>query len=494
MGEIDVINSYSTGTISGITDIGGLVGNNNGGEINSCYSTCNVSGTGDNTGGLVGINYGIIDNSYSTGDIMGGEYVGGLAGDNDNYINDSYSTGTVSGTTSSFGGLIGINWGTISSSYWFDWPGDNATQCYSGGDTGCIKKNTTITYFYNVDNPPMNKTLGNSWQFPPWDDFCNNSGYPPLAWQGLTNVTQCEYTPSVCGNNLIESGEDCDGGICCSDTCTFNSSANICRTSEGICDIADHCTGSSATCPYDQFNSSETLCRPNAGVCDAEEFCTGYDAACPEDVYNSTDICRNSTGYCDPAEYCNGTGITCPTDIFTLPNLVNTSWSAWYNISECYENNLTVQQERNRTQYDNNSCGGANTTFYEYRWISCESCITFQYNTSWSAWYDISECYPNSTLEQERNATQYSVIFCPLAFICTPNNSTTIHDYQWVSCGGEFGMMGQQAGIIVAGGNIFILMILGITGFMFFILLGLTKLLDTDEGVQVRAITNRKKK
>ena len=54
-------------------------------------------------------------------------------------------------------------------------------------------------------------------------------------------------------------------------------------------------------------------------------------------------------------------------------NLQNTSWSEWYNISGCNENN-SVYQGRNLTQYDANECPNyENITFYEYRWVGCSN-------------------------------------------------------------------------------------------------------------------------
>jgi hypothetical protein len=55
----------------------------------------------------------------------------------------------------------------------------------------------------------------------------------------------------------------------------FASSATVCRSSTGICDVAENCTGSSVACPADAFASSATTCRSAAGVCDLAENCTG---------------------------------------------------------------------------------------------------------------------------------------------------------------------------------------------------------------------------
>ena len=67
-------------------------------------------------GGLVGINYGTVTNSYVTGSVTGSKYAGGLAGANRGTISNSYSTATISAFQTS-GGLVGANYGTIRNSY-----------------------------------------------------------------------------------------------------------------------------------------------------------------------------------------------------------------------------------------------------------------------------------------------------------------------------------------------------------------------------------------
>ena len=68
-------------------------------------------------GGLVGLNYGTVSNSYMTGSVTGGlNSIGGLVGLNSGTISNSYATGTVSGPDNT-GGLVGLNYGTLSTSY-----------------------------------------------------------------------------------------------------------------------------------------------------------------------------------------------------------------------------------------------------------------------------------------------------------------------------------------------------------------------------------------
>lgn len=53
-----ITNSHATGEVQGLSDVGGLVGNNNGGNIVNSYATGKVTGTEENVGGLVGYNSG----------------------------------------------------------------------------------------------------------------------------------------------------------------------------------------------------------------------------------------------------------------------------------------------------------------------------------------------------------------------------------------------------------------------------------------------------
>jgi hypothetical protein len=116
-----VINCYISGTVSGDLNVGGLVGYNSSGYITNCYSSGMVSGD-NNVGGLVGDNWGYITNCYSSGTVSGDLSVGGLVGYNSyGDITNCYSTGMVSGGND-VGGLVGTNTNN----------GD-ITNCYSSG-------------------------------------------------------------------------------------------------------------------------------------------------------------------------------------------------------------------------------------------------------------------------------------------------------------------------------------------------------------------------
>jgi len=69
-------------------------------------------------GGLVGDNYGTVSNSYAAGIVTGEEWdAGGLVGANSGTVSDSYSTGSVTGNEY-VGGLVGRNWRDVSNSYY----------------------------------------------------------------------------------------------------------------------------------------------------------------------------------------------------------------------------------------------------------------------------------------------------------------------------------------------------------------------------------------
>ncbi|KAL0575143.1 hypothetical protein V5O48_006820 [Marasmius crinis-equi] len=83
----------------------------------------------------------------------------------------------------------------------------------------------------------------------------------------------------MCGNGIVEPGEDCDPGVgtnstCCdSSTCKFKNGA-VCDPASSPC-----CTGQCGFAPSSQ------VCRPaKDDRCDTAEMCTGSSAACPNDV------------------------------------------------------------------------------------------------------------------------------------------------------------------------------------------------------------------
>ncbi|MCF8232985.1 MAG: T9SS type A sorting domain-containing protein [Bacteroidales bacterium] len=104
--------SYTTGSVHGEHDgsggnyVGGIIGYNNGGTISNSYSTASVSGYAS-IGGLVGYTlYGTIEKCYATGLVSGTDTdIGGLVGNSSGAdINNSFWDTETSGQGSSDGG------------------------------------------------------------------------------------------------------------------------------------------------------------------------------------------------------------------------------------------------------------------------------------------------------------------------------------------------------------------------------------------------------
>ena len=102
-----VQNCYSTGDVSGYGNVGGVVGS--GGIVQKCYSTGDVEGGGSKVGGVAG-RVGLMENCYATVDVKGDSQVGGLVGEiQGGLVQNCYATGDVNGTSGHVGGLIGVD-------------------------------------------------------------------------------------------------------------------------------------------------------------------------------------------------------------------------------------------------------------------------------------------------------------------------------------------------------------------------------------------------
>ncbi|XP_072293109.1 disintegrin and metalloproteinase domain-containing protein 8a [Eucyclogobius newberryi] len=100
------------------------------------------------------------------------------------------------------------------------------------------------------------------------------------------------YGGPVCGNAFLEAGEECDCGTaeecknpCCNaTTCKLKAGA---QCAEGAC------------CHNCQLKSTGSLCRPKRGDCDLAEYCSGLSASCPADAYTQNGLpCKQRQGYC----------------------------------------------------------------------------------------------------------------------------------------------------------------------------------------------------
>ncbi len=153
-----VTNCYSSGSVSGTSNCGGLVGVA-WGSISDCYSTAGVSGTSC-CGGLVGFQGGgSISNCYSSGSVSSGTYhCGGLLGyQRAGSISNCYSSGSVTADSYS-GGLLGYQEaGSISNCYS---SGSVTVNSYSGGLLGFQQSGSVSDCYYDKETSGQSDNTG----------------------------------------------------------------------------------------------------------------------------------------------------------------------------------------------------------------------------------------------------------------------------------------------------------------------------------------------
>lgn len=157
-------------TISGSGNVGGLVGANEG-DIEQSFAKGEIGQVNfRGIGGLVGVNYGSINQSYSLTDITNGgtAEVGGLVGENRGVITVSYAAGNVNTSATTKGGLVGLNSGSVSRSYY-----DSVTSGQSD-----IYKGIALTTAQMKQQASFS-----GWNFISVWENQGDSTYPTLRWE-----------------------------------------------------------------------------------------------------------------------------------------------------------------------------------------------------------------------------------------------------------------------------------------------------------------------
>ena len=170
------------------------------------------------------------------------------------------------------------------------------------------------------------------------------------SWPCLDDTPESSiiYGEPVCGNGLLEKGEDCDCGTtdpdqcnskCCNAaTCKFKDGAN-CDANDGPC------------CEDCHLKKLGSVCRESQSECDLPEYCDGVYARCKNNVYK-----RNG-------EPCSGSGRCMSGQCLTRDSHCKYIYGdASYHSSECMEE-FNFDTGRGSGQYSGN-CGQMKT------WIS----------------------------------------------------------------------------------------------------------------------------
>jgi hypothetical protein len=79
--------------------------------------------------------------------------------------------------------------------------------------------------------------------------------------------------PSVCGNAQLESGEECDGGECCTGSCLFKGPTEPCGAEIRSCHEQPLCNGREATCPAVPRLAAEGSACSDGNGCTVEDTC-----------------------------------------------------------------------------------------------------------------------------------------------------------------------------------------------------------------------------
>ena len=159
----EIVTSYNEGNIeiNGIT-IGGIVGYNNSGIVDSCYNlgtiVNNMFGNTGNTGGITGSNTGEVKNSFNNGKVEAhSDGAAGICGINYKAITNCYNLAEITSETYSAAGIVGFS--TLTNDI-------NIINCINsgnikgkdrvGGITGYVSNSSVIA---NVDNCKSNCKL-----------------------------------------------------------------------------------------------------------------------------------------------------------------------------------------------------------------------------------------------------------------------------------------------------------------------------------------------
>jgi cysteine-rich repeat protein len=134
------------------------------------------------------------------------------------------------------------------------------------------------------------------------------------------------FQGSLCGNNVVDDGEDCDDGDvqtndCCSSTCTYEPNKSFCFAP--LCTTGEcNATGTCVTTPEPAGTSCGTGGECNTDECDGTGLCTHPLRPVGSSCFGDFNPCTD--GACDAAGTCVLTNNTAPCDDFNACTLGDT--------------------------------------------------------------------------------------------------------------------------------------------------------------------------
>uniref|UniRef100_A0A2K6G0Z8 ADAM metallopeptidase domain 28 n=1 Tax=Propithecus coquereli TaxID=379532 RepID=A0A2K6G0Z8_PROCO len=153
---------------------------------------------------------------------------------------------------------------------------------------------------YNCKCPSVKCVMDRALSFHVPADFssCSRVSYDKFFEDKLSNCLSDVPLPTdiisipVCGNQVVEMGEDCDCGTPeeCTNICCH---AETCKIKAGFQCALGEC------CEKCQFKKAGKVCRSAKDECDLPEMCDGKSDHCPEDRFRINGFpCQNGMGYC----------------------------------------------------------------------------------------------------------------------------------------------------------------------------------------------------
>lgn len=120
----------------------------------------------------------------------------------------------------------------------------------------------------------------------------------------------CQPSGPVCGNGIVEAGEQCEPGAsgpcACKLDCNFPPPGTSCGAAPtSACDFVFQCDGAGVCQSHAAVVG--TVCRAAASECDVAEVCDGVTSVCPADASRAGQNCGPvPTGDCDVQDTCTG--------------------------------------------------------------------------------------------------------------------------------------------------------------------------------------------
>ncbi|KAH9261798.1 hypothetical protein BASA81_000454 [Batrachochytrium salamandrivorans] len=175
--------------------------------------------------------------------------------------------------------------------------------------------------------------------------------------------TRKPTTVPVCGNGVVDAGEDCDCGDKCEEDACCN--AQTCQyAAQAACSAQDGCCDTS-TC---SVKAKGVVCYAAANGCDVEEVCDGVSSACPEDIQLKVgETCGGEggqAGYCSP----------CGTCVPHFSNQCSNSRSDWYKSCSWYPQDGMCRDMWCERTGDAGGCVGTVPTLFATKCGDGKSC------------------------------------------------------------------------------------------------------------------------